>query len=658
MEYTEYFIIWLECCLNQYMQNIVLDETLYDIKNSLAKHTIYTEKQLYQMAYQKIKNCQCNTEYFFYVGERLAQNEIQHFAIGFSFLPHYNTKYGYLYSKLHGINMPFPTIQILWEIYCCVVKQISYHHFLTQLFDTGYELLFEKQTENTVLSEQPLILKKELAYFMLTGALEQKYYSIQSTFHEKMIANKDIWQKIENISKQQHNICVMITGEEGSGKKFLAKQYAYQNHAMLLSCQAKKINQDNIFSIIIAGILYHAVICIENCQYISYDDWEEISLLLQKYRSFFPAIFLLCNQQWEGQNAIMYDYIFETATLKREERKLYWDYFLKTENGIDTQELANKYIMTQGQIKQAVMTANQKMIAEKCVLSQKLLESCCTFFNRKYLSQKAIKMKALFEWEQLILPQEQKELLKQVCYRVSCAHIVYDEWGYDSLLPYGRGVCMLFAGKSGTGKTMAAQVMGKELGLDVYKVDLSQIISKYIGETEKNINMIFDEAMKNNVILFFDEMEALFTKRTDVKNANDRYTNMEVAFLLQKMEQYDGVSILATNHLEQIDTAFYRRIQYVVSFPFPDAQQRYALWKSFITDKVPLEQDIDIEYLSNQFEMTGGSIKNAVLTALFLAAGQKQKCSMVHILKAIKQELQKQCKVILPCDFGKYENLF
>jgi SpoVK/Ycf46/Vps4 family AAA+-type ATPase len=148
------------------------------------------------------------------------------------------------------------------------------------------------------------------------------------------------------------------------------------------------------------------------------------------------------------------------------------------------------------------------------------------------LSEKATKIKTTFLWEQLILPREQKQQLRQICNRVLYEHIVYDEWGYDALLPYGRGICMLFVGKSGTGKTMAAQVIGKELGLQVYRVDISQIVSKYIRETEKNINAIFDEAMKSNIILFFDEMEALFAKRTDVKNANDRYTNMEVAFLL------------------------------------------------------------------------------------------------------------------------------
>lgn len=217
---------------------------------------------------------------------------------------------------------------------------------------------------------------------------------------------------------------------------------------------------------------------------------------------------------------------------------------------------------------------------------------------------------------------------------------------------------MLFAGRPGTGKTMAAQVMARELGLELYCVDLSRMVSKYIGETEKNINSIFEEALKSNVILFFDEMDALFSKRTEVKSANDRYVNMEVAFLLQKMEQYEGISILATNHLQQIDTAFFRRIQYVIQFPLPAPEQRYEIWRSVFSANVPLECDVDFTYLANQFELSGAVIKNAALTAMFLAAASpKQQCSMEHILKGIQQELEKQGNVVLPCDFGEYAYL-
>lgn len=639
------------------METIQLDETLSAIKENLAEQTIYSEQQIYENAFEKIK--QNDIEYFFIMTTYLTQSEIQRFAASFAFLPHYSTKYGYLFSKLHGINMPFPTTELVWEIYNSAVKQISYITFLSKLYDVGYDLIFEKENkQNSVLSEQALILKKELAYFSVTGKWEKNDFMIENVCQEQMLSNFKLWESINHITEQQKNVMICIIGEAGSGKKFLAKQYTYENHSLFLCCKSKNINQNTILTIIAAAMIYRGVICIEDCENIEYDILEEVFALFEKYSYFLSTIFLLGQKHFELPKTTISCYHFETETLTREQRVKCWNYFLKLQKNISVELLANKRIMTQGQIKQSALLANQKAILEKCDITQKLIESCCDCFHTKYLSQKAVKIKSAFEWEQLILPKEQKELLIQICNRVAYEHIVYDEWGYDALLPYGRGVSMLFAGKPGTGKTMAAQVMSKQLGLEVYRVDLSQIVSKYIGETEKNINAIFDEANKSNVILFFDEMDALFGKRTDVKSANDRYINMEVSFLLQKMENYGGISILATNHLEQVDSAFFRRIQYIVSFPFPSVEQRYELWKSFITKKVPLEKDIDLQYLSEQFEMAGGSIKNAILTALFLAAGEHKKCSMMHILKGIKQELQKQGKVVLSCDFGKYENLF
>lgn len=649
--------MWLECCLRKYIDSIETEKTLSDLKNNLAKQTIYSEQQIYQNAFQQMERNQNNSLFFFVVMTCLTQNNIQRFTASIAFLPQYSTKYGYLFSKLNGINMPFPTVEMIWQIYNSAVEEISYCNFLSQLYTVTYELLFETQLQNNVFSEQALILKKELVYFTLTGMWQQENYTIKNSIKQKILANKEIWQSIQNIQQCQKNSIIVIKGQEGSGKKFIAEQYAYKYNNLFLCCEGENANKDTILNMITVAIIHKGVICIQNCQNIAQNDFKKILLLFQKYYSFFSTIFLLGEEAFDIPKTVIPQYHFETKQLTKIESIQFWKYFLKDEN-ISAEQLSNKMIMTQGQIKQTVLLANQKVISEKCEYSQKLIEKCSTHFQSKYLTEKATKMKTAFLWEQLILPEQQKQQLRQICNRVLYEHIVYDEWGYDALLPYGRGVCMLFAGKSGTGKTMAAQVIGRELGLQVYKVDMSQIVSKYIGETEKNINTIFDEAIKSNVILFFDEMEALFGKRTDGKSANDRYINMEVAFLLQKMENHTGISILATNHLEQVDTAFFRRIQYVVQFPFPQVQQRYELWKSFITDKVPLEQEIDFQYLAEQFEITGGSIKNAMLTALFLAASQKQKCSMIHILKGVKQELQKQGKVLLPCDFGKYENLF
>ena len=216
---------------------------------------------------------------------------------------------------------------------------------------------------------------------------------------------------------------------------------------------------------------------------------------------------------------------------------------------------------------------------------------------------------------------------------------------------------MLFAGPPRTGKTMAAQVVANELGLDIYKIYLSQIVSKYIGETEKNLNDLFNEAKKSNVILFFDETDALFGKRTEVKSSHDKNANIETSYLLQKMEEYDGITIMTTNYLENIDKAFFRRISYVIHFAFPNKDSRKKIWKNMYPKEMPLSKNIDFNYLARQFEISGGSIKNIALTSAFMAARDEKPLEMKHIILAVKYELGKQGKTLIKDDFSEYSYL-
>lgn len=236
-------------------------------------------------------------------------------------------------------------------------------------------------------------------------------------------------------------------------------------------------------------------------------------------------------------------------------------------------------------------------------------------------------------------------------------HVVYDQWGFESRLAYGKGVSMLFAGPPGTGKTMAAQVVANDLGIEMYKVDLSQVVSKYIGETEKNLNQVFNEAKKSNVILFFDETDAILGKRTEVKDAHDKNANLETAYLLQKMEEYDGITVMTTNYKENIDSAFFRRISYVIHFAFPDATARKSIWQGIFPHETPLDDDLDFDYLARQFEIAGGSIKNIAVAAAFMAARDGQAVSMRHIIRAVRYEMAKQGKVMRREDYGEYSYL-
>jgi SpoVK/Ycf46/Vps4 family AAA+-type ATPase len=221
---------------------------------------------------------------------------------------------------------------------------------------------------------------------------------------------------------------------------------------------------------------------------------------------------------------------------------------------------------------------------------------------------------------------------------------VLGDWGFGTKLSRGRGTTALFAGPPGTGKTTAAEVVAGDLGLDLFTIDLSAVVSKYIGETEKNLERIFSAAEDTDAILFFDEADALFGKRSDVREAHDRYANIEVAYLLQRMEQYEGIAILATSLRQHLDDAFTRRLAFVVDFPFPGDAERRRIWELTLAG-APLAAGADLDLLARGFRLSGGSIRNAALQAAFLAAGDGTPVGMPHLLDAVRRELRKMGKV-------------
>ncbi len=257
------------------------------------------------------------------------------------------------------------------------------------------------------------------------------------------------------------------------------------------------------------------------------------------------------------------------------------------------------------------------------------------------LGELAHKVEARYGWDDIVLPSDQLSQLKEICQQVKHRHVVYDEWGFDRKLSLGKGLNALFAGPPGTGKTMAAEVIARELQLDLYKIDLSQIVSKYIGETEKNLDRIFREARASYAILFFDEADALFGKRSEVKDAHDRYANIEVGYLLQKMEEYDGIAILATNLRQHMDDAFVRRMHVIIEFPFPDEEYRRRIWEVTFPHEAPLAEDVDFGLLAREIKLAGGNIKNIALAAAFYAAEDVGVVSRRHLMRAARREYEK-----------------
>ena len=259
-----------------------------------------------------------------------------------------------------------------------------------------------------------------------------------------------------------------------------------------------------------------------------------------------------------------------------------------------------------------------------------------------------------YRWHDLVLPERQVTLLHSISAYLRHRDRVLSDWGYEKTVARTQGLKILFAGESGTGKTMAAQVLAAELGLEIFRVDLATIVSKYIGETEKNLDKVFEAADGSNAILFFDEADALFGKRSEVSDSHDRYANLEVAYLLQKMEGYEGAVILCTNFRRNIDDAFVRRLDFAIDFPFPEAEDRVRIWRLLLPDEAPLDDDVDVEFLATQFKLSGGAIRNCSLSAAFQAADEGSDIAMRHLVRAVAQEYGKQGRLTLGADFERF----
>jgi hypothetical protein len=278
------------------------------------------------------------------------------------------------------------------------------------------------------------------------------------------------------------------------------------------------------------------------------------------------------------------------------------------------------------------------------------LWQACLSSARPRLDVLAHRLDARATWTDIVLPDTETALLQEISGQIRQRSLVYEDWGWRQRMNRGLGISALFAGESGTGKTMAAEVLANDLRLNLYRIDLSSVVSKYIGETEKNLRRLFDAAEGGGAILFFDEADALFGKRSEVKDSHDRYANIEINYLLQRMEAYRGLAILTTNLKSALDTAFVRRLRFIVNFPFPGTAQRKVIWERSFPTATPI-QDLDFERLA-KLNLTGGSIHNVALNAAFLAAQAGGPVTMRHALDAARTEFRKLDRPINEADFA------
>jgi SpoVK/Ycf46/Vps4 family AAA+-type ATPase len=271
------------------------------------------------------------------------------------------------------------------------------------------------------------------------------------------------------------------------------------------------------------------------------------------------------------------------------------------------------------------------------------------------LQQLAQQLRVAHTLDDLVLPPDRTEALRDVVRRVAHRRTVFEKWRFDEVSSRGRGLIVLFSGASGTGKTMGAEAIADALKMNVYRIDLAGVVSKYIGETEKNLRAIFEEADRADAVLFFDEADALFGRRSEVKDSHDRYANIEINYLLQRIELFEGIAILATNMRGHIDEAFLRRIHITVELPLPGIEERLRLWDRSFPEAAPVTPEVDWNFLAHRFELTGGAIRNVALGAAFLAAdSQPGTIGMPEVVNALRAELVKAGRRVADSEFGLY----
>ena len=338
------------------------------------------------------------------------------------------------------------------------------------------------------------------------------------------------------------------------------------------------------------------------------------------------------------------------------ERERHWSAALVGDQpeGIDAVGLTRAFRLAPDQIERAARAARLHAVAAGRSLEAEDIRYGARSQNAAGLERLARRLEPRAGWADIVLPPIVLSQLKELTDRARHRDRVIDEWGMGTTATRGRGVTGLFAGDSGTGKTLSAEVIAGDLGLDLYVIDLSTVVDKYIGETEKNLDRIFSEADRVNGVLLFDEADALFGKRSEVKDARDRYANVEIAYLLQRMERFDGVAILTTNLRANLDEAFLRRLDAIVDYPLPEEEDRLRLWRLHVKGGIPLGDDLDLEFLAGRFKLSGGNIRNICIAGAYFAAADDRALAMSDLIRATEREYRKLGRLTHEAEFGTY----
>lgn len=598
-------------------------------------------------------------------------------------LPEISVRYERLYGYLHDdVTRKRPSIHLVLE---CTADRFEdrlklRESFLPHAPLLAYHLLSlddENRSGPVPLLARALKIDDRIASYLLgsdapdprlTGAQLIRPAVSPQTMILAEEARSDL-ERMARILRQESNLVVHLQGPAGAGKKTAAEALSGIVGLPLLLVDVAALSTEGLSIETLVTLafrearLQHAALAWDRFDSLLSNE-RAVRVLTAQTLTFPHPVFLLGHTSWQpgdvfaGKGFLR----FKVETPPYAVRRRLWEARLDgNRSGVssaDMDEIADKFRFTPGAIRDAAAVARDlaRGRGEGAITAADLYAACRATSNHK-LGQLARKIIPRHRWDDIVLPKDQAAQLHEISNYIRFRHLVFDTWRFEDKLSSGRGLNILFAGPSGTGKTMAAEILAGELGLDLYKIDLSTVVSKYIGETEKNLDRIFTEAQNSNAILFFDEADAIFGKRSEVRDSHDRYANIEIAYLLQKTEEYEGIVILATNLRKNIDEAFSRRMRFAVEFPQPEEADRLRIWKKIFPPQAPLGPDVDLGFMARQFKITGGNIKNIAIGAAFLAAGDGGVIRMEHLIRAAKREFQKIGRLCTEADFAQYSDL-
>lgn len=620
-----------------------------------------------------------------YLIREMAFTEWECFLFLLAFSVSYDAKYEKIYPHIpENMECGFPTLRLAIFLYE-KIGTVPEKEFSAAIQRKG--MLFEYFLEISEMDKNPVTymisLNRRVCAFLYGGNEVGDEVSIFSEVFwfesplPTMWIRKDqkehiasAMSQILQMTEKRGNV-IQLYGMEGIGKRFLLKSVAQDWKINLLFIDVSRLLVGNMAELRILfrkimqeSILLGAMVCFAGYEYPEGPQEAEgsetipqgLRFLLDEIKNSYQIAIWISERRADFLMAhklhVLY---FELPLLTIRERECLWRGYAEKfslSNEVDLSTCASQYILTPRSIQDVLWDAGIRTVDRQEGITREDIRQAAERQSVSRLGTLAVKIHSHCTWEDLVIDREQRDQLEIICHHVKYQRVVGEDWGFYQKASYGHGLCVMFYGEPGTGKTMAAQVMANELGLELYRIDLSQMVSKYIGETEKNISNLFQRARNTNALLFFDEADSLFARRSEVRDSHDRNANTQTAHLLQKLEDYEGISILATNYINNIDEAFKRRIQFIVHFAFPVPEMRRKLWKTILPGELPLDEEIDFEFFATSFELSGSSIREVLTNAAFCAAAEKRGLKNSDIITSIRLNYAKYGRTLTREDFG------